>query len=243
MNQAQQWLNQLTGQQATPAAGQPPAAPAQGGGLNLASLLNGPGGLATGAVAGGLVGLLMGGKKPKKIAKTALQAGGFALAGGLAYKAWQNWKANQPVQAGGGLQLEQPPRGTAFNPDSSAGQEQLSRALVCAMIAAAKADGHVTPEERRKMSGQLQNMQLGAAETAFIEEELARPLDIDAIANLAAGPEQAAEVYAASLLAIDPEGPAERAYLSLLAARLKLDPSLVAHLHAGAGAPMVPDAA
>ncbi|MBL0901321.1 MAG: DUF533 domain-containing protein, partial [Reyranella sp.] len=40
-----------------------------------------------------------------------------------------------------------------------------------------------------------------------------------------------AELYAASLLAIDVDNAAERGYLGMLAARLKLDDSLVAHLH------------
>ena len=44
----------------------------------------------------------------------------------------------------------------------------------------------------------------------------------------------ATEIYAASLLAIDPDGAAEQGYLALLAARLHLDPGLVDHLHARA---------
>ena len=67
---------------------------------------------------------------------------------------------------------------------------------------------------------------------AFIDEEISRPLDIDAVAKGAGCPEQAAEIYAASLLVVDPEGPAEKGYLAMLAARLRLEPELVAHLHA-----------
>jgi uncharacterized membrane protein YebE (DUF533 family) len=51
------------------------------------------------------------------------------------------------------------------------------------------------------------------------------------------GPGQAAEVYAASLLAIEVDSPAERAYLGLLAARLGLADELVASLHGAAGVP------
>ena len=39
-------------------------------------------------------------------------------------------------------------------------------------------------------------------------------------------PELAVEIYAASFLAIDPDDPAEQAYLAMLASRLKLDPGL-----------------
>ncbi len=63
-------------------------------------------------------------------------------------------------------------------------------------------------------------------------DELARPLDVDAIAAGATCPETAAEIYAASLIAIDPDRPSEKGYLANLAARLKLEPALVDHLHA-----------
>ena len=63
-------------------------------------------------------------------------------------------------------------------------------------------------------------------------DELRKPLDVDAVAQGARTPEQAAEIYVASLLAIDVDNPAERGYLAMLAARLELDEKLVAHLHA-----------
>lgn len=236
MQKAQQLLNQFLGQQdSTP--GSQHKQSTEGTGFNLGSMLSGPGGLATGAVAGGLAGLLLGGKKPKKIAKSALQVGGAALVGGLAYKAWQNWKTNQQPHATGEVQIEVPPEGTAFMPASLAEQENLSQTLICAMIAAAKADGHITPTEKTKISNQLSALEIGADQREFIESELARPLDIETITSRVKTPEQAAEIYAASLLAIDTEGAAERGYLAMLAARLKLDPGLVEHLHANAGAP------
>ncbi|MEM8744284.1 MAG: tellurite resistance TerB family protein [Pseudomonadota bacterium] len=242
MQQAQQLLDQFLGQGGSQPAKQDNQADT-GAGFNLNSMLSGPGGLVTGAAAGGLAGLLLGGKKPKKIAKTALQVGGAALVGGLAYKAWQNWKSNKPAQSTGEVQYEAPPADTAFLPASQTEQADLSTALIRAMISAAKADGHITPKERQRIGEQLSALNLGANETAFIQEELERPLNIDAVAELAKSPEQAAEIYAASLLAIDPEGAAERAYLALLAARLKLEPGLVEHLHASADAPLAAEPA
>jgi uncharacterized membrane protein YebE (DUF533 family) len=50
-------------------------------------------------------------------------------------------------------------------------------------------------------------------------------------------PAQAAEVYAASLLAIDVDSEAERAYLRNLAAALRLDAGVVSFLHRTTGAP------
>jgi uncharacterized membrane protein YebE (DUF533 family) len=54
------------------------------------------------------------------------------------------------------------------------------------------------------------------------------------ITGAVATPEQGAEVYLASRLAIDVDVPAERAYLDALAARLKLPAELRAQLDAQA---------
>lgn len=77
---------------------------------------------------------------------------------------------------------------------------------------------------------------MSSEDTAFLEAELASPVDIERIVREARTPEVAAEVYAASLLAITPDAPAERAYLDLLAARLGLDPGLKRELEAAVAA-------
>ena len=43
-------------------------------------------------------------------------------------------------------------------------------------------------------------------------------------------PELATQVYAASLIAIDPDTDVERDYLAQLASKLRIDPALKAHL-------------
>lgn len=121
-------------------------------------------------------------------------------------------------------------------PTDAAEAEDLSLRLVRAMVAAAKADGHVTSAERRRIVSQLPQLGLGVEAEALITEELDAPLDVGRVANMARSPEEAAEIYSASLLVVDPEAPAERGYLAMLAARLKLDPRLVEHLHVNANA-------
>lgn len=244
MVQQKSILDQLAGQAGLGSitGAQPTAGGQQTGGLDLQSLLNGKGGLATGALAGGLAGILLGGKKSRKLAKSALKVGGVALAGGLAYKAWRDWQANKapspaqtPVQDNGTLSPElSAPKDSPFSPSTPEEELDLTRALIRAMIGAAKADGHVSDEERRRISDHLAEIRLNAADMAFVDEELSKPLDIDAVAKGAACPEQAAEIYAASLLVIDPAGAAEKGYLAMLAVRLQLDPGLVEHLHANA---------
>ena len=244
MLRASNLLNQFFGQSqapdANPQVGQAPA-PQGSGGFNFQSLLSGPGGLATGAVAGGLAGLLIGGAKPKKVAENALKYGGAAVVGGLAYKAWRDWQSNKapaaPVEPGASAAPASalpPPQGTPFAPSEPDEQEDLSRSILRAMIAAAKADGHIDEDERHRIAARLDTVHLDSEQQAFVEAELASPLDIDQVARGARNREQAAEIYAASLLVIDRHGPVERGYLAMLAARLRLEPGLVDHLHANA---------
>lgn len=185
------------------------------------------------AAGGGLLAVLLGGKDVSKIAGGALKVGGAAVVGALAYGAWQDWQAGKSAQ----LAKDEPPKalpspeGTAFMPSDQAGQDDLATRLVQTMVAAAKADGHVTPEERERIQSQLTNLGLDAEAERLIAAELDAPLDVGRIASLARTPEEGAEIYAASLLVVDPDGAAEKGYLAMLAARLGLDPELVKHLH------------
>ena len=188
--------------------------------------------LTKGAIAGGLLGVLLSGNA-RRLVGTGVKVGGAALIGGLAYKAYEDWKAGKTANPeGSALALPEPSE--AFLPADSAVSDQLSHRLLQAMIAAVKADGQVTPEERAKIADALPQLGLGNEAEAMIADELDSPLDIGAVADLAETEAQAAEIYAASLLAINPEGAAEKGYLAMLAARLKLDHGLVAHLHARA---------
>ncbi|MBL4916093.1 tellurite resistance TerB family protein [Szabonella alba] len=199
---------------------------------------DGQSGLAKGAIAGGLLGVLLGGKSTRRMAGSALKVGGAALIGGLAYKAWQDWQAGKSASAQpqtGPVELPAP-EGTVFLPSDAGAADELATRLLRAMVAAAKADGHVTPAERRRIETQLQTLGLGTEAQALIGAELDAPLDVGTIAALARGPEEAAEIYAASLLVVDPDAPAEKGYLAMLAARLQLEPGLVEHLHAKAAA-------
>lgn len=194
------------------------------------------GGFGRGAIAGGLAALLLGTKTGRKLGGSALKLGGIAAVGALAYKAYQDWQAGKSAAgtvppAASDLPALPPPSGTPFNPADEAGQQSLARGLLRAMIAAAKADGHVDAKEQERVFAEIDRLGLGAEDKAFVIDELRAKLDIDAVAAAATTPELAAEIYAASLLAIDPDNAAERGYLAMLAGRLRLDDRLVAHLH------------
>jgi uncharacterized membrane protein YebE (DUF533 family) len=251
MLDARRLLDQFLGGQQGPQVGgqQDPQGDGQQGQLqfgdiarNIGSSLSGNlGGIGGGALAGGLAGILLGTKTGRKVAGTAATVGGMALVGALAYGAYRNWQSGRAPatdahagapNARASVPLLPAPRDTPFNPASETEQQSLGLSLMRAMIAAAKSDGHIDTAEQANIFAQLDKLELSAEERAFVLDELRRPLDVDAIARAARTPEQAAEIYVASLLAIDVDNPAERGYLAMLAARLKLDDGLVAHLHA-----------
>lgn len=209
----------------------------EGKASGLGSALGGMGGIGGGALAGGLAALLLGTKTGRKLGGSALKLGGMAAVGALAYKAYRDWQAGKSAATAGAPQnipsqtMLPPPSGSPFNPTSEDGQQKLARMLLRAMIAATKADGHIDEKERARLVGEIDKLNLAAGDKAFVMEELQAKLDIDAVAGAATTQEEAAEIYTASLLAIDVDNAAERGYLTMLAARLNLDDSLIAHLH------------
>ncbi|NHB76064.1 tellurite resistance TerB family protein [Rhodobacter calidifons] len=184
--------------------------------------------LGKGAIAGGLLGVLLtsGGRR---MLGTGLKIGGMAAIGALAYKAYEDWKAGRSGDPAAALPS---PEGTAFLPSDPTAADDLATHLLQAMVAAAKADGHVTPDERARIDGQLRNLGLGEEAEALIAAELDAPLDAARIAALAQSEAEAIQLYAVSLLAVDPDTEAEKAYLASLASALRLDPGLVDRLHA-----------
>ena len=193
----------------------------------------GKGGLAAGGAAGGLLGLLVGGGKKKSGLNRALTHGGAALLGALASRAYENWQKGQaPHQSPLATPQEAERVEQRFLPaakPASDGQP-FELALIRAMIAAAKADGHIDAEEQRRIFAKVDEAGLDAEAKGFVFDALAAPAGVSEVAASASTPEQAAELYLASRLAVDPDQPAERAYLEALAHRLKLPEGLAAHL-------------
>ncbi|MBK8159781.1 MAG: tellurite resistance TerB family protein [Rhodospirillaceae bacterium] len=210
---------------------------------------------AAGAATGGLIGLLLGSKKAKKIGGGLLGYGGAAVLGGLAYKAWQNYQQKQgaPVPApaarssvpAAGVPVLPAPVDSPFDPAHgiSSDGRPFALALVRAMISAAKADGHIDAQEQTQLFARIEELGLDAEAKAFVFDELGRPANLEAIAALPNGPEQAAEIWLASRLAIDPDDVREKAYISALSAKLNLPKELVDQLEAQVSAAAAPIAA
>ncbi|ASV86829.1 tellurite resistance TerB family protein [Ochrobactrum quorumnocens] len=197
--------------------------------------------LATGAIAAAILGT----KTGRKLAGNVATAGGIAAIAGLGYLAYKNYKSGQapqtaetapqaaePQAAGQPVLLPPPPADSPFHPQSPTMSNSFALTLVQAMIAAAKADGHIDDAERARIMEKVQISGLDDEAEAFFEKELADPIDIDALVAAAQTEEQKVELYTASRLTIDPDSRSERGYLDMLAGRLGLPDALVDHIDA-----------
>ncbi|MDQ0456223.1 tellurite resistance TerB family protein [Rhizobium paknamense] len=179
---------------------------------------------------GALVSLLLGTKKGRSLAGGALKIGGLALIAGLGYTAYRNYKSGKAAEEIPALpELAPVPEQSPFSPQHALSND-FALTLVKAMIAAAKADGHIDDAERSAILERIHAVDLGSEAEAFIAAELANPTDLDGLVAAARSEEEKVELYTASRLTIEPDTRAERGYLDLLAGRLGLPDALVEHI-------------
>ena len=111
-------------------------------------------------------------------------------------------------------------------------------ALIRAMIAAAKADGQITDDERERLLDRIGSAEFDPDVMDWLTREFRAPLDLESVAAGAGGSRRrAVELYIASVEAVDLDAPAEFAWLKALAARLGLEAPLVASIHQKLGVP------
>ena len=178
---------------------------------------------------GALAGAMLGGGGGAM--RGALGGGALALLGSIAMSALRNYQAGatpdrDAIAKDAPLGLREPQ-----NPAEEAELERTAILALRAMVNAAKADGQVDGSEMQRIGNQLE--QAGADREArdFVLAELQKPLDLEGLTREVNSPEVAAEVYAASLLAIEVDTAAERDYLRRLASRLGLDDATVQRIH------------
>jgi uncharacterized membrane protein YebE (DUF533 family) len=126
--------------------------------------------------------------------------------------------------------LPSPPTFDAAAFDPAAATEDDAVLYLRTMVAAAAADGQVSPDERARIVEGVNRVGLSPHAAAWLDGEIAAPLTVDDIADRVQTPEKAAQVYAAARLAIDPDTLQEREFLRQLAASLDLSPQLRAHI-------------
>ncbi len=177
-----------------------------GGKQNLA--LGGLGALAGALLGGG--GRSLGG---------AIGGGVMALLGAMAFKALK----------GSGQSVERVPLGL-LRPKTEADQKELeqhSELVLKAMINAAKADGQIDEEEIQRIVGKLREVGADSEGQRYVMTQMQKPLETEKLISAAKGqPELAAQIYASSLMAIEVDTLAEKAYLTKLASGLGLTPEV-----------------
>jgi uncharacterized membrane protein YebE (DUF533 family) len=198
-----------------------------------AKALAGQNRLATTAALGGLGALLLGTRGGRGILGGGAALGGLALIGGLAYKAYQDYKAQaKPVAP---KLIEPAPAGSSFGETGNPVEDNdIALLILRAMIAAAASDGLIDSRERARIVDGLEDVGLEHEAARFLDEEMAKPASIPALAAAVKNDAVAAEVYAAARIAIEPNTKHEAEFLDELAKALGLDPGLVAQIDAGA---------
>ncbi len=178
-------------------------------------------GMKKGALAAGALALLLGTRGGRRLGGAALKLGSLAAVGGLAYKAWQNWQQQQGADPA-----------SVASVDRLSGDEAERRSLILlrAMIAAAKADGHIDEAEMARIRNEMQKLGLGESAATFLGEEIQKPLDVQDVVAGVTDPEMAAEVYLVSRLVIDTENLDEKRWLDSLKAALPVDAALLDEL-------------
>ncbi|MGF9563251.1 tellurite resistance TerB family protein [Neorhizobium sp. BT27B] len=193
----------------------------------------------------GIAAAILGTKTGRKLAGNVATIGGIAAVAGLGYLAYKNYQSGQSPQAApqptpaGNQPIALPPPDSAFSLESPQLTNDFALTLIRAMIAAAKADGHIDAAERANIMEKVHEVDLGSEAEAFIRNELANPVDIDELVAAARTEEQKVELYTATRLTIEPDTRAERGYLDLLAGRLGLPDALLDHIDATVSAAKV----
>jgi len=206
-----------------------------GGGLGdlLGSLLGDSKNLKTGGL-GAIAGAILGGGS--KSMKGAAAGGALAILGSIALQALRNAGS----QSKDGLKLDPSASLSAGlrQPENPQEEQQLHSVavlIVKAMVNAAKADGRVDEKEIQRIIGNAKKDGIAGEAEELLDSELRKPMDTDGIVRAASNPQVAAQVYAASLMAIDLDTADEKNYLAELARKLRLDGSVVQRLHRAVG--------
>jgi len=176
---------------------------------------------------GGLVG---------KSFKQAAGAGALALLASIALKALRGSSPQGASQLKSASGLLDGLRGQD-NPQQQQQVQSLADLTIKAMINAAKADGRIDEDELQKIIGELKGGEFTAEEREFLLTEVRKPMCSAEIVRAVPNRQVGAQIYAASLLAIEVDTPAEQAYMEQLARDVGLDSQVVEEIHSVLGAP------
>lgn len=176
------------------------------------------------ALGAGALAVLLGRRNNNKMAKL----GGLAALGTVAFRAYQRWQAQQQGAvkvADAGPWFAETPEGQDIMALDQQAQEQSSRALIAAIIMAARADGHIDETEQAFIEEQTQQAAT-AEEKAWINSLFNGPVDPKVVSQYVDSPALATQVYTLSLAVVDDSNFMERSYLDELARQLEINDAL-----------------
>lgn len=208
--------------------------PGQAGGIGavLGSLMGG----GKGAAQGGMLAVLA------SVAMKAMTAAGEQQAAGGGQGGSQGGGLADllgGLMPGGGGQSQGPwsggdvPLGMRA-PQNTAEEEALestAQLVLEGMINAAKSDGQISPDEMQRIVGKLQESGADQGMQQWVMQQMQAPLNVQAFAAEIPNQEVAAQVYAASLLAVDVDTDAEKQYLQQFSQAVGLHPLVVGQIH------------
>jgi uncharacterized membrane protein YebE (DUF533 family) len=188
---------------------------------------------------GAVLGSVLGGGS--KSVSGAIKGGALAMLAGIAYQAFANASqgAQPDVAPVGGSPFSggEAPLGIKApeTPADAQAIENTAALVIRGMINVAKADGQVSADEIQRIVGKLKEAGMEGDAEAWILQQLRQPLDLDAFAAEIPSAEVAAQVYAASLLAVEVDTPAERQYLADFVQKTRLDPAVAQQIQQTVG--------
>ncbi len=189
-------------------------------------------GMKKGAVAVGILALLVGTGAGRNLAGGALQIGSVAAVSGIAWMAYQSWISERKANNLDIKDIIENAKVIPFDQLTEEEANERSTILLRAMIAAAKADGHIDKKEIAIMKEQIIELKLSDDVAKLLEDEMTKPLDVQEIADFSENQEMAAEIYLVSSIVVDKENSMEKEYLDTLARTMGVPDDLVEHLRA-----------
>lgn len=189
-------------------------------------------GMKKGAIAAGVLALLLGTGAGRRVTGSALKIGSLAAIGGIGWKAYQNWLAQKEQATEEIKEMAENAKTISINDLDEDDANKRSQILLKAMIAAAKSDGHINQKEISAIDEQIVKLNLSSEVASLLKDEIKKPLDVKEVAALAENSAIAAEIYLVSAVVTDRENSMEKAYLKDLAKAMNLPDALVAQLQA-----------
>ena len=162
------------------------------------------------------------------LAAMALEMARRSMAGGQGTSQSQSFDINDATAVIAGMRKP-------ANTEEEQQVYDVATLTIRAMINAAKADGQIDEQETERLVGKIREDGVSDEEQRFVMEELRKPMDTEAIVRAASSPQVAAQIYTASLMAINVDTDAEKRYMQELADKLGLNQQVTAYLHRAVG--------